>query len=147
MVSIGLTSLAVSAVLFFALLFGVQAEQKRGSRFLLGGVRGWFDKGIGSVERKIGRSWDHFMKYVVQLGWYYGLHSFLRAILRTLVACYESVENVFERNRHRTKQLRAEKQKVTNGDTHLAEMAQHKVDTALTPAQQRKLKESHLKGD
>lgn len=147
MVSAGLTTLAISTLLFVVFLFGVQAEQKRGKRFLLGGLRGWLDGVIGFTERKIAQSWDHFSKYVVQLGWYYSVHSFLRALLRTIVAFYEQVEHVFERNRHRTKQLRAEKQQVASGQGHLAKMAQHKADTALTPKQQQKLKDSQLQGD
>ena len=148
MVSIGLTWLMASIALFGALLVMVQAEKKRGKRFLLAGLRGHLDHYFALIGLRIVSIWDHFVKYIVQLGWYYGIHSFLRAVLATLVAFYEKVEHVFENNRRRTRQLRAEKK---NGSAepsgHLAEMAQHKADTALTPAQQRKLKETHLKGD
>jgi len=148
MVSIGLTWLLASTLLFGILVFVIQAEKKRGKRFLLAGFRGWLDKNIAAIGRKIVSIWEHFTKYIVQLGWYYGLHSFLRAILTTLIAFYESVEHVFEANRRRTKQLRAEKKMVVSENpSHLTEMAQHKVDTALTPAQQRKRKATQLEGD
>lgn len=148
MVVVGLSWLVASIALFGALLVMVQAEKKRGKRFLLAGLRGWLDHHLALIGLRITGVWDHFVKYIVQLGWYYGIHSFLKAILATLVAFYERVEHVFENNRRRTKQLRAEKKNgITEPTGHLAEMAQHKADTALTPAQQRKLKATHLRGD
>ena len=86
------------------------------------------------------------MKYIIQLSWYYTIHSFLRTVLQAIVAFYERIERTFEMNRRRTKQLHAEKTQIANGG-HLAEISQHKKDTALTPAQQRRLKEKQLKGD
>lgn len=148
MISSGPLWLLVSVAVFGILITSIQAEKKRGRRFLLPGVRNVLDEHIAAVGLKIVKTWDHFTKYVVQLGWYYGMHSFLRAILATLVTFYERVENAFEHNRRRTKRLRAEKNKVTSDESnHLTVMAQHKADTALTPAQQRKLKATQLKGD
>ncbi len=145
MLSLGLTILSASVVAFIALLLIVQAEQKRNKRFLFGGLRGWLDRVVGTAERKIHRWSQHFSRYVIQLGWYYSLHSFLRAILKILVSFYERIERVFEENRKRTKQLRSEKNQMSQ--SHLTEMAAHKEQTALTPAQQRKRKEAGLKGD
>ena len=146
MVFTGLIWLIGTTIVFVVILVVVQAEQKRGTRFLLSGVRGGFDSLISKIDLKVAAWWDHFVRYIVQLGWYYGLHSFLQAVLKTIVAFYERVESVFEINRHRTKQLRDEKKQATT-QNHLTEMAQHKADTALTPAQQRRRKASHLKGD
>lgn len=145
MVSLGLTFLSASVVTFVLLLFIVQAEQKRRKRFLFTGLRGWFDKVISAIERKVGRWFQHFSRYVVQLGWYYSIHSFLKAVLKVLVSSYERVERIFEANRKRTKQLRIEKQKATQ--SHLTEMAAHKEKTALTPAQQKKRRAVELEGD
>ena len=148
MVSLGLTWLVASVSLFTLLLVMVQAEKKRGKRLLLSSVRGWFDHFTSLWGREIVSTWQHFVKYIVQLGWYYGLHSFLQAVLKTIVRFYERVEMMFEVNRRRTRDLRAEKQQASQtSQTHLTEMAQHKVDTALTPIQQRKLKDRQLKGD
>ena len=146
MVTTGLVWLSVSAMLFIALLAAVQAERKRGKRFLLKGLRGWLDRHIGTIGLKISQSWNHFMKYIVQLSWYYTIHSFLQTVLKAVVAFYEQIEYKFETNRRRTRQLRAEKNQIANGG-HFAEISQHKKDTALTPAQQRKLKDKQLKGD
>ena len=146
MVTTGLTWFLVSAVLFIVLLLSVEAERKRGKRFLLKGFRGWLDKHMAAIGLKITQSWDHFMKYIVQLSWYYTIHSFLQTVLKAVVAFYERIEHKFEMNRRRTKQLRAEKNHIQNGG-HLAEISQHKKDTALTPAQQRRLRDKQLKGD
>lgn len=145
MLSLGLTILSASVVAFVLLLFFVQTEQKRGKRLLFGGLRGWLDGVISSGERWVGRWSQHFSRYVVQLGWYYSIHSFLRTVLKVLVSFYERVERVFEENRKKTKQLRTEKQQVTQ--SHLTEMAAHKQQTALTPAQQRKRRAAELEGD
>lgn len=146
MISTGLMWLIASTVTFLFVLFLVSAEQKRGSRFLLVRARAWSDKIVAGIGLSMSRSWDHFNRYVVQLGWYYGLHSLLRALLKTLIAFYERVEHVFEINRKRTKLLRAERRKAISSN-HLTEMAEHKANSALTPSQQKKLKESHLEGD
>jgi hypothetical protein len=56
---------------------------------------------------------------------------------------YASFEKIFERNRNRTKKLRMEKRQL-NSINHLSQMADHKVDTALTPAQKKKLRHKKL---
>lgn len=148
MVSVGLTWLIASTSLLGLLILTTQFEKKRGKRLALSSFRGWCDGVAAKIGMKIVGMWRHFVRYIIQLGWYYGLHSFLQAVLKTLVRFYESIEMVFEENRKRAKELRAERRKATQGTpTHLTEMAQHKADTALTPAQQRRLKEKQLKGD
>lgn len=146
MVTLGLTWLSISAALFISLMWAVAAERKRGKRFLLTRVRAWFDKHIAAIGLRTTLAWDHFTKYFLQLSWYYTVHSFLQATLRTIVAFYESIEQKFEMNRKRTRKLRAEKNQVTS-ENHLTEMTRHKIDTALTPAQQKRLKDKQLKGD
>lgn len=145
MLSTALTTLAISITSFVLVMLLVQGEQKKGRRFLLGGFRGWLDGVIGTVERWLGDTVDHFVKYVVRLNWYYGIHSFLRALLKLIVASYEQVEKIFEHNRRLTKQLRAEKRN-RDSRNHLSEMAAHKAETKLTPAEARKRKKHHLEG-
>jgi hypothetical protein len=148
MVAIGLTWLSVSTVIFVAVLVTVTSEQKKGQRLLLVRFRAWLDKLVFTAERRVLGAWEHFTKYIIQLGWYYSLHTFLRAILQTLVHFYEQLEQVFETNSRRARALRAEKHHATTSvDQHLTKMAEHKAATKLTPAQQRKLKEKQLKGD
>ena len=124
----------------------VSIEQRRGSRILLGGARARLDQLCVKIALQFRRSYEHFSKFVVQLGWYYSVHSFLRTILRLLIATYEYFESHFEQNRKRAKELRAERRRQQRQRTHLTEMAEHKAETALTPAQQKKVKKDHLEG-
>ncbi len=132
----------------FILWFGLVAvEQSRGRRLVLGSIRRLLDTVLSTGASRVRRAYDDFVKFVVQLGWYYGVHSLLRALLRVLIATYEYFESHFEQNRRRAKELRAERRKrLEKQTTHLTQMADHKVETKLTPAQQRKVRKDHLDG-
>lgn len=132
----------LSAALFVALLMLVQTEIKKGNRVLLANVRQSLDAHLVTFNLWRKRQWQHFVRYILQLGWYYSLHSLLQGIMRVLVAIYEYIETHFERNRLRTKDLRAQKRKEVNG--HLSAVAEHKAETSLTPKQQEALKEKIL---
>jgi hypothetical protein len=125
--------------IFIVMVLIVRQEEVRNRRFFASSLRAWFDIQVIATERKIIDTWQHFLKYIVQLGWYYGLHSLLKGILKILVSVYTYIENIFERNRLRAKQLRSEKkQKVNN---HLTKIASHKAQTALSPEQKSILKQ------
>lgn len=145
MVTTALSVFLISAVSFVLLAVVTRMERRRGRRFFAGAVRTWLDVQVDRVGRGVSRSIDHFIKYMVQLNWYYSIHGVLRAFLRGIVAMYTYFERVFERNRERTKQLRKEKREL-NELNHLRQMAKHKEETALTPAQQRKLRKKQLEG-
>lgn len=132
--------------LFIAVLIMVQLESSYGRRFLLSQVRGWLDTKIVLIGRSGTRVWNHFVRYVVQLGWYYSIHSLLSTMLRILVSIYTYIEDHFERNRTRTKQLRSEKRKL-GSQSHLSKIAQHKVDTTLSVEAQKQLKKEKLELD
>ena len=146
MLSTALTTLAISITSFVLVMLLVNGEKKRGKRFFLSGPRSWLDGVVSKVEFTIGDAIDHFIKYVVRLNWYYGIHSFLTAVLALIVKSYEYVEKVFEHNRHRAKELRAEKKNKETSSNHLTEMAKHKVDTKLTPSEAKRRKKHHLEG-
>lgn len=137
------TALIVSIVVFFTLVVVVQKERRRGRRFFAVKVRSWFDEKVDRFEVGIIENWNHFIKYIVQLHWYYSIHSLLRTILRVTTAFYVYFETIFERNRSRTKQLRAEKRKIRKL-SHLGQVAEHKEGTALTPSQKVKLRHKKL---
>ena len=139
------TAFGISVFAFIALLAMVRAERRRGRRFFAGGVRGWCDVQCDRSGQWVLRSWDHFVKYVVQLNWYYSIHGVLRTMLRAIVAVYTRFEDVFERNRARTKQLRKEKRELSELN-HLRQMTEHKAETALTAAEKRKLNKKGLEG-
>jgi hypothetical protein len=133
----------VSTVLFGAFAFLVQVEQRSTRRLVGGRFRASLDRGVekGSLELK--RRLRHVMRYVVQLGWYYGIHSLLRAVLKVLISIYSFFEQMFERNRLRTKELRQELKRHIN-KSHLTQMADHKQQTTLTPEQKNELKKQKL---
>ncbi|MCB9815058.1 hypothetical protein H6785_00535 [Candidatus Nomurabacteria bacterium] len=143
MVTTSLTYFLVSIFTGIALLVVIHKERRRGRRFFASKFRDWLDRLVEVASSLLLKSWEHFSKYIVQLSWYYSLHSVLRTILKIIVAVYTYFENLFERNRDRTKQLRSEKRQL-NEFNHLHQITTHKQETALSPAQQKKLRHKKL---
>lgn len=143
MIQTAVTFFAMSIGVFTLMLILVQVERSRGKRLFAATVRSWLDTKIGAFEAWLMRTWKHFVRYVVQLNWYYSIHSVLKTVLLTIQVFYASFEKIFERNRNRTKKLRMEKRQL-NTVNHLSQMAEHKEDTALTPAQKKKLRHKKL---
>lgn len=143
MIGTAATFFAASIGIFVLVLFVVRQERKNKQRFFAGKIRGSLDKWVLSVEAWILKSWEHFVKFVLQLNWYYSLHSLLKTILKALQAFYFSFEKVFERNRARTKKLRAERRQISEVN-HLRQMSHHKEETALTDSQKKKLRHKKL---
>lgn len=133
----------VSTLLFVIFAFLVRVEQRNASRLVGGRFRATLDRGVEKIGAELKRRWRHVMRYVVQLGWYYGIHSLLRAILKVLVSIYTFFEQMFEKNRSRTKELRQELKRHISKN-HLTEMANHKNETTLTPEQKAQLKKQKL---
>ncbi len=145
MVVTALTAFSISTTFFVVFVFLIQQERRRGRRFFAARSRTWADRLVSAIEQGIAGSFNHFMRYMVQLNWYYSVHSLLRTFLRGLVKLYTFFEVIFEKNRKRTKELRAEKRQLSELN-HLRQMAAHKVDTALSPAQKHKLRKKTLEG-
>lgn len=133
----------ISLIVFLATWLLLLKERRMHRRLFASSVRTWLDQIIERLAKRIATSFEHFVKYVVQLHWYYSIHSILKALLRTIVATYNYFELVFERNRNRTKELRAEKRQLHELH-HLRQMAEHKKEVALTAAQKRKLRHKKL---
>lgn len=138
-----ITTFVISSILFIGFAFVVQVEQKNARRLVGGRLRGALDRVVQKVGAELRRRWRHVMRYVVQLGWYYGIHSLLRAILKVLISIYSFFEHMFERNRLRTKQLRQELKRHIH-KSHLTQMADHKAETTLSPQAQEELKKQKL---
>lgn len=134
-------SIFVTTTLFFI----ISKEHRSGRRFCASRIRSWLDFEVKKMGEKLTGSISHFVKYILQLNWYYSIHSVLRTFMRVMVATYTYMENVFEKNRDKTKKLRVEKRQLEESN-HLRQMADYKYDTMLTPAQQRKLKKKELEG-
>lgn len=145
MVNTALTIFIVCILFFCILLVVVYKEKRRGRRFFASKLRLSLDNFVDDTGKKMLTGWEHFSKYIVQLNWYYSIHSVLKAMLKVIVAFYSYFENIFEQNRERTKQLRAEKRQLSESN-HLKQMTNHKEDTALTPSQKQKLNHKNLEG-
>ena len=145
MIEIAAIAFTISLLILAILLTLVSKERRSGRRFFASSFRSWLDNIISSIGSWLERVISHFVKYVLQLSWYYSIHSILKTCLRVLVSFYSYFENIFESNRKKAKQLRSEKKQLKN-DSHLQQMAAHKEDTSLTPAQKKKLNQKELEG-
>lgn len=129
---------------FIGYLYLCNKEEKTGRRLLLSQSRLSLDKGlelfVGTLERWL----RYVIRYMITLSWYYSLHAFLKVILHSLAGTYYFIENILLRNRDRVRELRRERRAVTNN--HLTEIAQHKVDTKLSPREEKRRKDQALKG-
>jgi hypothetical protein len=134
-------TLVTSSVLFTAFAFLVKMEERSARRLIGVRFRAALDRGVVRIGSETRRRWRHVMRYVVQLGWYYSLHSLLRGILKVLVSVYAFIEHMFERNRLRTKELR---QELKRHKSHLGHIADHKAETTLSFEQQTTLKKKKL---
>ncbi len=143
MVSLAFTVFLVSCFTLLLLMLVVKKERRLGRRFFAAAFRDWLDGVVYQIECGIVDSWGHFVRYILQLHWYYSIHSVLRTILQMIVAAYSYFEDMFEHNRARTKKLRAEKRQLSER-SHLQKVAEHKRDTALTLNQQKKLRQRKL---
>lgn len=140
------TLFITSASLFIGVAIVVAIEERRARRFIGGRVRVVMDQKIDYLAHQFENHWKHVSRAVVQLGWYYSIHSVLRTILTVLVSLYDRLEQLFERNRERTKQLRRDLKKQLSS-THLSHIAEHKERVTLTPEEQATLKREKLEHD
>ncbi len=144
MLTISLWTLGISTVAFMVTGLITSIEERRGSRLVLVGARGWCDALITSIAHRLHLVCTYVTKYIITLSWYYGLHSLLKLTLRFLAYTYTRIENVLIRNRARAKQIRKERR--TSSSSHLMAIAEHKVETSLTPKEQKKLRDKTLAG-
>lgn len=146
MLGTAITTCITFLVLFVVMAVLVRVEESKRRRVVLVGARNFLDRKIVALYTWFDNLWHHFVRYVVQLGWYYSIHSLLRTVLRVLVSVYTYIETMFEKNRERTKHLRKErKQKIKQ--THLTQIADHQAETALTQAEQVALRKQKLEED
>lgn len=130
-----------SVVLFTAFSFVVQLEERKGVRLFLVGPRSWLDRSLYLLGNKLHVGFEHFLHHIVKLGWYYSIHSFLRAVMAMLVSAYDYLETHFEKNRIRTRILRASGR---SKNSHFTAVADHKDHITLTPDEEIELKDKKL---
>lgn len=128
----------LSVALFLVLTVLLLVERKLGRRVFLAKLRGFLDKVIVKISGFLGHWLSYLGRHILQLAWHYGVHRFLRFILSFLVVTYDKLETIFLRNRDRAKMIKKEKKKIKKAG-HLGKIADHKVTTALTESQKKKL--------
>jgi hypothetical protein len=129
---------------FGGYLYLCNQEERLGRRLILGKQRQWVDGMLEAFVAIIERKVRYVIRYIITLSWYYSLHAFLKLLLHSLASVYYLIENVLLRNRDRVRKIRKERRAVEN--THLSQIAQHKVDTKLSPREEKRRKDKALKG-
>ncbi len=134
----------VLLVLFVGYQSLVSREERNGKRFFLAKLR---DKADIAISRMV--SWcegviRYVVRYVITLSWYYSLHAFLQVLMKSLAGAYHVLESILIRNRDRARALRKERRTATKN--HLTHIADHKAETKLSPAEERRRKDKALKG-
>ncbi len=148
MEGIALIVFAVATLMYVALYVIVSRELVSGERLVAANFRGRLDSLLERFQKKVAELIHDFTEYVVKLGWYYSVHSFLRTVMQFLVNAYEFFEHKFEQNHSRAEVLKSRrKERQTEKSTHLAEMATHKESVALSPEQQAELRQRKLEED
>jgi hypothetical protein len=134
----------VSTVSFMLAVLVTGRELRRGKRFCLVNARDGADVFVSSVAARFRRITTYITRHVITLSWYYSIHSFLKVVLQLLAYCYHKIESVLVRNRMKAKQIRKERKAATV--THLTAIAEHKAETTLSAAEQKKLRDKTLAG-
>ena len=138
----------IYAGILLALFLGYQSlisrEERIGKRLFLAGVRDHLDNLIVRVVSWCEGVIRYVVRYVITLSWYYSLHAFLKVMMKSLAGAYHMLESILIRNRERARALRKERRSSTKN--HLTHIADHKAETKLTPAEERRRKDKALKG-
>lgn len=134
----------VLVLVFGGYLYLCEREATAGRRFVLAGLRTRLDILLTAIAGAIERFVRYIIRYVITLSWYYSLHAFLHLMLKSLAGMYHVLESILIRNRDRARALRKERKRATVN--HLTHIADHKAETKLSPAAERKLKDKALRG-
>jgi|AntRauTorckE6833_2_1112554.scaffolds.fasta_scaffold00369_2 hypothetical protein len=145
-----LTSILVLAGVssFFLLILSLlHVEQKRGNRIFLRRVRNWFDRLLQAIVQVWGTVRLVVGRFVLQLGFRYVVHVFLRSLLLGIANLYDGLMAYFEYNRKRTKSIRKAKQVWgESGRTHLTELREHQDNSALSDGEKKARKQAAIEG-
>ena len=87
---------------------------------------------------------NYIGRYIITLSWYYSLHTFLKLVLQFITGVYNVVEAILHSNRDKARKIRTERKVALR--SHLTLLAEHKLETKLTPAQKHKRNAKALSG-
>jgi hypothetical protein len=138
-------SLMIVSTVFFILYARIcVVETNRGKRFFASYIRRALDNALEALGRSIERKVVYVGRYIITLSWYYSLHTFLRLTLQGLAGMYYALEKILHSNRDKARQIRRERKQAER--SHLTVLAEHKIETELTPHQKEKRKAKALAG-
>ncbi|NCO62237.1 hypothetical protein GW879_02160 [Candidatus Kaiserbacteria bacterium] len=135
-----------SLTILFLLGYLFVIEEKIEHRLFLTQKRLLLDMEIMKFMAFVRHKTIFFGRYIIALSWYYSLHTLLKLVLRFLAGFYFGVEKILQRNRLRAKALRREKHQSVQVDSHLIQIAEHQLETALTEKEKTKIKNRALAG-
>ena len=135
-----------SLTILFLLGYLFVIEEKIEHRLFLTQKRLLLDMEIMKFMAFVRHKTIFFGRYIIALSWYYSLHTLLKLVLRFLAGFYFGVEKILQRNRLRAKALRREKHQSVQVDSHLIQIAEHQLETALTEKEKTKIKNLALAG-
>lgn len=127
------------------LLWGllVYIENRKGNRVILGKVRSVLDRAISLIFNYIYTTCQFVSRRIIKLGWYYFVHVGLKSLLWVVVTIYDWLERKFHHNRLQARLLR-KTSGLSNKKSMLSEVAEHKVTTALTETEKKRLRKKSL---
>lgn len=134
----------ISISLFTLFAWFISFENKRGHRVFLGAFRNSLDSFIERVTDFLTRKLTYLGRHIIKLSWYYSIHKVLRFILASLVKVYDTLEGIFISNRDRARTLKIEKKGFNQEQGHFEQVAEHKVTSALSESQKKKLLQKKL---
>lgn len=142
---LGIGQLFILSLGVFSLLaWIISSENRKGHRVFLTSLREKLDAFIDKATIIIAHKLTYLGRHIIKLSWYYGIHKFLRFTLSGLVKVYDVLEAAFMENRERARTLKIEKKAFRSESGHLSQMAEHKVSTALTDTQKKRLLQKKL---
>lgn len=127
MLLIPISVLATAITILVVAVVVVSKEQKKGSRLFLVGIRGWIDSQCDALTTRVCR-----LFHISIVSYMYVVHQLRVGLARAIAP---------QPRRRKQPQERLQFEKTNN---HLSSMHDHKIDTALTPAQKKKLRNKKL---
>lgn len=135
----GLTYVGVSLGVLLLLVIFFRFEDKRGRRVVLSGVRNSIDDAVLLSSNAIGSFFETIGSRGTRIVMHFIIHNVLKTILRLLEKSESGITRLLHSNRRKAHVIRE-----STARTHLHEIADHKVETALTDEEKRKKKTESL---
>lgn len=110
-------------------------DARDGQLVVLKTVRVRFSKIVEVVFAKLSKLDTYIGKGFARIMLHYAAHNILRSILLLIVKLENKIKSLLKRNTQVAKDLQLTKEK-----THLDHIADHRIETALTDAQKRKMR-------